>query len=88
LQGLARESGISRARLAQLFRQQVGSSIHKVLNKIRVEHAQRLLKESGLSVSEIAQDCGFATSQHFARIFRGLTGFSAAEYRRELTTRD
>jgi AraC family transcriptional regulator len=84
LQSLAKESGISRARLAQLFRQQVGSSIHKVLNEVRVEHARRLLQESGLSVSEIAQDCGFATSQHFARIFRGLTGSSAAEYRREL----
>jgi transcriptional regulator GlxA family with amidase domain len=88
LQSLAKESGISRARLAQLFRLQVGSSIHKVLNEVRVEHARRLLQESGLSVSEVAQDSGFATSQHFARIFRGLTGSSAAEYRRELTARD
>jgi AraC family transcriptional regulator len=85
LQNLAKESGISRARLAQLFRQQLGSSIHKILNEIRVEHARQLLKESGLSVSEIAQDSGFATSQHFARIFRRLTGATAAEYRRELT---
>jgi AraC family transcriptional regulator len=88
LQGLAKESGISRARLAQLFRQQLGTSIHKVLNGIRVEHARQLLKESGLSVSEISQDSGFATSQHFARIFRELTGSSAAEYRRDLTGRD
>jgi AraC family transcriptional regulator len=83
VENLAKESGISRARLAQLFRQQIGSSIHKVLNKVRVEHAQTLLKESGLSVSEVAQDCGFATSQHFARIFRQLTGSTAAGYRRE-----
>jgi AraC family transcriptional regulator len=84
LQSLAKESGISRARLAQLFRQQLGSSIHKVLNEIRVEHARNLLKESGLSVSEISQDCGFATSQHFARVFRDITGSTAAAYRREL----
>jgi AraC family transcriptional regulator len=84
VQSLARESGISRARLAQLFSQQVGSSVHKALNKVRVEHARILLKESGLSVSEIAQDCGFATSQHFARIFRRLTGSTAARYRREV----
>jgi AraC family transcriptional regulator len=83
VQNLARESGISRARLTQLFRQQVGSSIHRVLNKVRVEHARTLLKESGLSVSEIARDCGFATSQHFSRIFRQLTGSTAASYRRE-----
>jgi AraC-like DNA-binding protein len=84
LERLASESGISRARLAQLFRRQVGSSIHKALIKVRVEHAQILLKGSDLSISEIAGDCGFATSQHFARIFRQSTGATAAEYRREL----
>ena len=84
LERLASESGISRARLAQLFRDQVGTSIHKVLNKVRVEHAQTLLKDSTLSISEIAGDSGFATSQHFARIFRQLIGTTAAEYRRDL----
>jgi AraC-like DNA-binding protein len=84
LERLASESGISRARLAQLFRRQVGSSIHKALIRVRVEHAQILLKDSDLSISEIAGDCGFATSQHFARIFRQSTGATAAEYRREL----
>ena len=84
LERLASESGMSRARLAQLFRRQVGTSIHKVLNKVRVEHAQMLLKDSELSISEVAADCGFATSQHFARIFRQLSGSTAAENRRDL----
>jgi AraC family transcriptional regulator len=81
LERLASESGMSPARLAQLFRRQVGTSIHEVLNKVRVEHAQMLLKDSELSISEIAGDCGFATSQHFARIFRQLSGSTAVKYR-------
>ena len=84
LERLASESGISRARLAQLFHDQIGTSIHKVLNKVRVEHAQTLLEDSALSIGEIARDSGFATSQHFARIFRQLIGATAAEYRRDL----
>ena len=84
LERLAGEAGISRARLAQLFRRQVGTSIHKVLNKVRVEQAQSLLKDSDFTISEIAEHCGFATSQHFARIFRQTTGSTAAEYRRHL----
>jgi AraC-like DNA-binding protein/mannose-6-phosphate isomerase-like protein (cupin superfamily) len=87
LERLASESGMSRSRLAQLFCRQVGSSIHKVLNKVRVEHAQTLLKDSSLSISEIAEDCGFATSQHFARIFRQQSGSTAAEYRRDWSLR-
>jgi AraC family transcriptional regulator len=84
LERLASESGISRARLAQLFRRQIGTSIHKVLNKVRVEHAQTLLKNSALSIGEIAGDSGFVTSQHFARIFRQMVGTTAVEYRRDL----
>jgi AraC family transcriptional regulator len=84
LERLADEAGISRARLAELFRQQVGSSIHKTLNKIRIEYAQMLLESSDLSVQAVAKDCGFATSQHFARIFRRIAGTSALEYRRQL----
>jgi AraC-like DNA-binding protein len=87
LDRLASESGMSRSRLAQLFRRQVGSSIHRVLNKVRVEHAQTLLKDSNLSIGEIAVDCGFATSQHFARIFRQQAGSTAAEYRRNRSSR-
>jgi len=84
LERLASESGMSRARLAQLFHRQVGMPIHKVLNKVRVEHARMLLKDSELSIGEIATDCGFATSQHFARIFRQLSGSTAAQYRRDV----
>lgn len=84
LERLAGESAISRARLAQLFRRQVGTSIHKVLNKIRIKHAQMLLKDSDLSIGQIAGDCGFATSQHFARIFRQCMGTTAVEYRRAM----
>ena len=78
---LAGEAGISRSRLAELFREQVGNPVHKSLNKIRVEHAQTLLEHSDLTINAISEDCGFATSQHFARIFRSFTGTSAAEYR-------
>jgi AraC family transcriptional regulator len=78
---LATEAGISRARLAQLFRSQIGTPIHRILNRVRIEHALTLLKESDLSVSEIAYECGFSTSPHFARVFRQITGMRAVDYR-------
>ena len=81
---LADEVGFSRARVAGLFHQHVGTSVHQTLNKIRVEHARWLLKNSDLSIQAIAQDCGFATRQHFARIFCSITSNSPREYRRQL----
>jgi AraC-like DNA-binding protein/uncharacterized cupin superfamily protein len=74
LHQLAHYAGISRTRLAELFQQMTGSSIHQFQNKLRIQHAESLLSWSDLSVSEIAQECGFATSQHFSRIFKQFTG--------------
>ena len=74
LQKLAYNAGISRTRLAELFQQLTGSSMHQFQNRMRIQHAESLLSRSDLSIGEIAHECGFATSQHFARIFKQFTG--------------
>jgi AraC family transcriptional regulator len=79
---LAEEVGISRSRLAELFNLEVGCSVHKFLNRVRVRHAEVLLGESNLSVGEIALECGFATIQHFSRIFKEVNGQAAINFRR------
>jgi AraC family transcriptional regulator, arabinose operon regulatory protein len=79
---LAEEVGISRSRLAELFTLEVGSSIHKFLNKLRVRHAEVLLGQSNLSIGEIALECGFATIQHFSRIFKEVNGQAPLNFRR------
>jgi AraC-like DNA-binding protein len=84
LSRLAGEVGFSRARIAGLFRQHVGTSVHRTLNRIRVEYAEWLLKNSDLGIQAIAQDCGFATRQHFASFFRRITSNPPQEYRRQL----
>ncbi|HTD13931.1 MAG TPA: AraC family transcriptional regulator [Chthoniobacterales bacterium] len=84
LDRLADEVGFSRARVAGLFRQHVGTSVHQTLNKVRVEHARWLLKNSDLSIQAIAEDCGFATRQHLSRIFRNITSNSPQDYRHRL----
>jgi|GEM_PF-665717 AraC family transcriptional regulator, arabinose operon regulatory protein len=79
---LAEEVGISRSRLAELFTLEVGSSIHRFLNKVRVRHAEALLTQSNLSIGEIALECGFATIQHFSRIFKEVNGQAPINFRR------
>jgi AraC-like DNA-binding protein/quercetin dioxygenase-like cupin family protein len=79
---LAREVGLSSSRLAELFDQKLGDSIHKFLTKIRVRQAESLLRHSGLSIGEIASECGFASIYHFSRIFREINGNSPSKFRR------
>jgi transcriptional regulator GlxA family with amidase domain len=88
LSELADEVGLSRSRLAELFNLEVGYSIHKFLTKIRVRHAETLLSHSDLQIGDIASECGFATIQHFSRVFKGVTGQSPINFRRRCADRD
>ena len=49
----------------------------------RIERAKYLLTSSSLKMSEIAQQCGFASASYFARIFRNAEDISPAEYRQQ-----
>jgi AraC-like DNA-binding protein len=81
LNKLAEEVGLSRGRLAALFSRQAGSSIHRFLTKVRVRNAEALLARSDLPIGDIALDCGFATIQHFSRVFKEVSGQTPIEFR-------
>ncbi len=49
---------------------------------VRIEMAVKLLSQnSGLTITEIAFDCGFCTSQYFATMFKKVKGVSPKEFR-------
>jgi len=43
-----------------------------------------MLRNAEARVLDVAVACGFKTQQHFARVFRTISGTSPTEYRREL----
>lgn len=79
---LAAQAGISEVYMRQLFRQQMGTSPKQYILELRVERAKMLLREGNMSVKEVAEGCGFVTSNHFCRMFRDVTGQTPGEYRR------
>ena len=50
---------------------------------IRISEAIRLLKQNHLSVTDIALDVGFYSSQHFSITFKKLTGSTPSEFRKK-----
>jgi AraC-like DNA-binding protein len=56
------------------------SPINYLIN-IRISEAIRLLKRPDISVTDIALDTGFYSSQHFSTTFKKLTGFRPSEFR-------
>lgn len=60
----------------------MGIHFHTYLNDYRISEAMSLLKESHLSITEIASKCGFGSYKTFIRIFKQSTGMSASEFRK------
>ena len=74
---------MSRAHFATLFQQNTGISLHKFLIRVRISHAEQLLRTSGQSCGSIAKECGFATIQHFSAAFKLQTGLTPIRFRRK-----
>ena len=71
---LARVSHVSEAHFARSFREAFGVPPHRYLLTRRIERATALLRESDLSLTQIAFQTGWRSLGTFGRIFREVTG--------------
>src|SRR6185369_14147149 len=73
---LARVSGVSQAHFARSFAQAFGGPPHGYLLTRRIERASALLRDTGLSITEVAFATGWESLGTFGRTFRDITGES------------
>ncbi len=78
----AERTQCSRGHLIALFKKHVELSPHESLLLLRLERARHLLERSDVSIHNIAEQCGFATSFHFSRCFREACGMPPSQYRK------
>jgi AraC-like DNA-binding protein len=79
--GLAKLAGVSPAQLTKLFRRHLGTTPMRAVWEARTRAGVRLLRDSGLSVGEIAHRCGFQTTFHFSRWVRAMESLSPGQVR-------
>ncbi|PZW53694.1 transcriptional regulator GlxA family with amidase domain [Pseudomonas sp. URMO17WK12:I6] len=78
---LAFQAGISRRQLERLFDRYLDCSPSRYYLKLRLVQARQLLKQTSLPVLEIGALCGFASTPHFARSYRGHFGVPPSDER-------
>ena len=78
---LARVSCVSEAHFARSFKQAFGVPPHRYLLTRRLERAKALLRDTDLSITEIAFQTGWQSLGTFGRTFRDVTGESPGELR-------
>ena len=78
---LARVSGVSEAHFARSFKEAFGVPPHRYLLTRRIERATALLRETDLSITDIAFQTGWQSLGTFGRTFRDITGESPGALR-------
>jgi AraC family transcriptional regulator len=78
---LAKVAGMSTSHFAHAFSDAVGVSPYRFINETRIQMAETLLHDDHRSILNIALDCGFKDSSHFARVFRTILGVTPRAYR-------
>ena len=66
---------------ASIFiKKHAGVSIQQYVIQTKIKMAERLLKQTNLNISEIAQKIGFTDSSHFNKLFKKYVGVNPSEY--------
>ncbi|WNJ99546.1 GlxA family transcriptional regulator [Thalassospiraceae bacterium LMO-JJ14] len=72
---MARFAGVSERHLSRLFKAHLGATFQHVYLTVRIEYAGRLLRQSALTISEVAMATGFYSPSHFTKAYRALKGY-------------
>ncbi len=81
MDGLAAHLGLSTRSFNRRFRQATGMSPQAYLQRLRINQARELLKQSNLSIGEIAWQLGLQDASYFSQLFRRHSGVSPLRYR-------
>ncbi len=78
---MARQANLSEFHFARMFRESFGMTAQDWVRQRRLAKARQLLTRSRLPLTEIALQCGYASSSHFSHRFKDALGLSPLRYR-------
>jgi len=81
LDQLAAHISVSRRQLERLFQRYLDCTPSRYYLNLRLTRARRLLKQTSMSVIEIGMLCGFISTPHFAKSYRGSFGIKPSDER-------
>lgn len=83
MEQIAREAGVSRAKLYRKMKELTNQTPHNYIRNLRLQLAAKMLSEKKQSVSEITYACGFTSLSSFSAMFKNMYGVSPLNYKGE-----
>lgn len=82
LNALARKTGIPARQISRAINRTRGCNVSQWINGFRIQHAQRLLLQSDIPITQVMLEAGFSTKSNFNREFARVSGMSPGDFRR------
>lgn len=79
----ARHAGISPSHFSRLLKERTGRTFTELLRQCRIDLACDLLRDTDLSLAQIAATCGFCDQSYFTRVFQDVKGMTPKPFREE-----
>lgn len=81
LEQISREAWVSPTYLCAIFRKRTGLPVHRYLCELRMYKAKRLMEDTQMSLTDIAQQTGFGSIHAFSKAFRKCENMTPSQYR-------
>lgn len=78
---IARQVHISPCYLSVIFSKSTNTTFKNFIMQTRIDHSRKLLENSALNISEIANAVGYKSQKYFSFLFHRMTGMMPTEYR-------
>ncbi|MBS6196197.1 MAG: helix-turn-helix transcriptional regulator [Clostridiales bacterium] len=83
IDAIAEHCGLSPSRFKAKFRKELGITPHAYIVSLKIDTAKILLKDPQNSVTDVAFQLNFSSSNHFASVFKKHTGYTPTDFRQQ-----
>lgn len=82
IDGLCAYMRYNRSYLFRQFKQATGQTIMQYFTNLKITEAKKLLRETELNVTQIAETLAFDTPNYFTKTFKKITGYTPMQYKK------
>lgn len=83
IEDVANALGLSYYNTRKVFKENTDGSIIEYIHRLRIDEAMTLLKNTNISIADIASQVGYNSEQSFTRVFKKQTLMLPSTYRRD-----
>lgn len=85
---VAEFTSLSRRQLERRFRSKLSRSLHEEITAVQIDRVKQLLRESNLTLDQIAPLAGYSHKERLGAVFKKTCGETPGSYRRRILTSD